>query len=662
MRLMALICCIALLPIMAMAQARNTAWRDAVGDWSDAAKWSTGLPDGLARTAVAGKSEVSLKEGMAVVGGLLVGTGRGDHGRITIDGGELVVRRSFVQIGEEDGGSGEVVVNGGAFHNASATYIGGANSVPGRSCRGALRVSGGSHVSRIITLGWGAGSEAMLRVEGSRVAAVHVLDYVTMGAYLEGVPSTSTLAFTLDAQGVTPITIQSPRGGLSMVRKPAANRCHLRIALSAVPPREDVTLITANVATKGEFDDLPEGAEISATWQGRVFKWKLTYRGGVSRCDLVLGDVRGHRDSDVTSATRARPAAPAFLWKDIPLRDPLPPQFEPAFEGAEGFGAIAKGGRGGREIVVENLADSGPGSLRAAVQAKGPRTVTFRVGGIIPLKSPLQITEPFLSILGQTAPDGGIELRGSGIVVRTHDVVLRHLRVRPGETSNGQDAIEFYDAERCVADHCTFMWGDDETCSIVGLSDAITIQHCIIAEGLNHAGHSMASIAGGERTTWHHNLIAHCRTRNPRFAGATWCDFRNNVIYNWMDVAAYGEFERLNLVVNVFKPGPSTKPNALRFFDGEAVLLPVTFHARGNLLHGHDASDWTHIRCDTAARTDTPFPAPTVRTHEAHEAMQRILDEAGATLPKRDATDARIVQSVRDGTGQILDRVPLGND
>lgn len=644
--------------VSAMVQARNTVWRDEVGVWNESSRWSTGQPDGLARASISGKAEVTLTGGREVVGGLLVGAGKGDQGRLIIQGGELVVRRGFVQVGEEDEGSGELVLHAGAFQSASSTYIGGANSAPGRQCKGGVVVHGGTFVSRIVTLGWGSNSEAAMRIEGSNASAVHVLDYVTMGAYLEGAPSTSTLAFTLDATGVTPITIQSLEGGLSIVRKPAANRCLLRIGLSAVPPREDVTLVAAHVTTKGKFDGLPEGAEISATWQGRVFKWRLTYRGGVSGCDLVLRDVQGHLDGEKVSAARQPPAAPELLWHSIPLRNPLPAEFEPAFNGAEGFGAIAKGGRGGREIVVENLADSGSGSLRAAVQASGPRSVVFRVGGVIDLKSPLQITEPLVSILGQTAPTPGIELRGCGILVRTQDVVLRHLRVRPGESAVGKDAVEFYDAERCIADHCTFMWGDDETCSITGLSDAITIQHCIIAEGLNHAGHSMAAIAGGERTTWHHNLIAHCRTRNPRFAGATWCDFRNNVIYNWVDVAAYGEFERLNFVGNLYKPGPNTKPNALRFFDSNSSLLARTLFVSGNVLSGQSGTDWDFIRCEPAARADVPFSALVVQTQDAIEAFDHVLHDVGATLPKRDVHDERVVKSVRHGTGTILDKAP----
>ena len=650
-----LVCVLASWP--AFGEVRTTTWRDGAGEWADTTRWSAGLPDGLARGELAGRSRVRLAKGQAVTGGLQVGAGRGDDVRLELAGGQLVVRRNFIRIGEEDGGVAQIVQEAGALHCPSATYIGGANGTPGRACRGTLRIRGGSFVSRVVTLGWGCGSEALLAIEGSRADAVHVLDYITLGAYEPCQPSDCTLAFTLDARGVTPITIQSSSGGLTLERKKVANHCRLRIELSAIPPRDDVTLIAAKALTRGEFDGLPEGSEIVADWKGRTFRWKLTYRGGSSGCDLMLRDVKGHLVDEVVSALRARPDVPEFLWLKIPLREPLPVTFEPAFAGAEGFGAIARGGRDGREIEVVKLDDSGPGSLRAAIETKGPRVIVFKVGGTIRLKTPLVVREPFVSILGQTASDDGIELRGSGLAVRTHDVVLRYLRIRPGHESNGEDAIEFYDAERCIADHCSFTWGDDETCSIVGLSDAITIQHCLIAEGLNHANHSMAGIAGGERTTWHHNLIAHCRTRNPRFAGSAWCDFRNNVIYNWGDVAAYGDFERLNYVANWLQPGPSTKQQPPLYYSDRSVLPPRSFFAHGNWMNSA-AADWTAIECEKTARADEPFAAPSVTTDTAETALRQIDDQAGVTLPRRDATDARIVNDVRQRTGRIIDRTP----
>ena len=642
------------------AQPLTSTWTSGEGMWTDAEHWKEGVPNGLVRALLRGQSDLTLDHGRQAVGGITVGHGKDVNVKLHITGGELIVRRNFLVIGEEDRSHGEVTLDAGALHCIGDTCIAAANCEPGRQCEGTLRIRGGNFATRILTMGWGPKSEATLAIEGSEAEAVHVLDYVTIGAYLDRPASCSTIDFTLDDHGVTPITIQNPRNGLNIVRKPPKNVCRLSIKLSAVPPRDDVPLIAAHVKPKGVFDDLPEGAEVSASYRGRAYHWTLTYAGGSSGCDVVLTQVRGHADDAPVTHTRAVPVSPKLLWTEIPLREPLPTKFEPAFAGAEGFGAIAQGGRGGREIVVENLNDSGPSSLRAAIESKGPRTIAFGVSGTITLKNHLSIREPFVSILGQSAAGEGITIRGRGLSVMTHDVVLRHLRVRPGEESRGDDAIEFHDAERCIADHCSFEWGDDETCSIAGLSDAITVQHCIIAEGLNHEGHSMAGLAGGERITWHHNLIAHCRTRNPRFADVVCCDFRNNVIYNWGDTATYGEFEHVNLVSNWFKPGPSTTQKPPRFHVGETMVAPASLFAQGNVMETRpDATqdNWQAIGFPREAEAKQPFEAAPVKTESAQEAYAHVLETAGATEPKRDEVDQRILNSVKKGTGHIINKV-----
>jgi hypothetical protein len=324
----------------------------------------------------------------------------------------------------------------------------------------------------------------------------------------------------------------------------------------------------------------------------------------------------------------------------------------PAFPGAEGFGALARGGRDGREIAVTNLDDSGPGSLRAAVAEKGARRIVFRVGGTIPLRSPLVVGEPFVSLLGQTAPAPGITLRGSGVIVRTHDAVLQHLRIRPGDDTTEMDALEFYDAERCLVDHCSLGWGTDETCSVVGLSDAITIQHCILSESLDRAQHSMAAIAGGERVTWHHNPFAHCGSRNPRFAMPTLCDFRNNVIYDWGHTAGYGDFERANFVANYYRPGPSTR-------GAQRHTLPRARRRHRRRTHRSRARAGKGGRHPAAARLDRrPRDRKRARPHRPHPAHRRgsrwlvrmAIGEAGiagrlcetAEASHRDALQARV--------------------
>ncbi len=252
----------------------------------------------------------------------------------------------------------------------------------------------------------------------------------------------------------------------------------------------------------------------------------------------------------------------------------------PAFPGAEGFGANALGGRGGDVIEVTNLNDDGPGSLRAAINSEGPRIVVFRTGGTIELQSTLEIINPFITIAGQTAPGGGITLKNRSsskgtLFVRTHDVVIRNLRSRPGppaERSSNGDAIEILgpDAYNIIIDHCSFSWAIDEVVSTWYAAHNITIQWSIIAEGLNCSKHekgchSMGMLLGSEGSgniSIHHNLFAHNHQRNPFIKTSGLVDVVNNVIYNpWgtPSVATddFGEVQ-VNYIANYFKRGADT--------------------------------------------------------------------------------------------------------
>jgi pectate lyase len=534
-------------------------------------------------------------------------------------------------------------------------------------------------------VGAGLGAESLVSIEGSHPSAVDVLDYV----YIEGLaapdgkPGDSTLSFTLDARGVTPITIQSRADGLRII-KDAKSRCRLQIHLSAIPPRDDVTLVSAHVPTLGTFDDLPEGGEITAQYQDHTYRWKLTYHGGSSGDDLVLKNQSDYSADAPVTHTRPVPPIPQPLWTKYSPFSLVIPKGEPAFPGAEGYGAFTAGGRGGKTLYVDNLNDSGPGSLRAAIETPGPRTIVFRVGGVIQLKSVLNISEPFVTIDGQNAQGDGIMLHNYGITVKTHDVVLRYFRVRVGDEDvrsharplsyyrggGGDDALYFIDnAKNCIADHLSLSWSTDTTLSTTKGSDLITIQWCILSESLDFADHGYASIAGGNRVTWHHNLFAHNQSRNVRFQGMVDADFRNNVIYDWGDKAAYGEFNHLNYIGNYLKPGPSTTQNPPLFHDGKAVVAPQSLFVADNILEGDgkvDHNNWRGVgyyyfdwkNLDASK----PFPAPPVTTESARDAYDLVLTNAGDTLPKRNDVDNRIVQEVRKGCGHIIKWVKDAGD
>lgn len=170
---------------------------------------------------------------------------------------------------------------------------------------------------------------------------------------------------------MTPIEIQSRWYGLC-IEHDAESRCRLQIALNAVPPREDVTLLSAKVPIKGTFDGLPEGTEITAEYAGHIYCWKLTYQGGSSGHDLVLQNRSNYTASAPVTHVRPESVAPKPLWWGHPVYPLSIPAGRVAFPGTQGYGAFALGGRGGRNLYVDNLDDAGPGSLRAAVEASGP--------------------------------------------------------------------------------------------------------------------------------------------------------------------------------------------------------------------------------------------------------------------------------------------------
>ncbi|HUC84033.1 MAG TPA: hypothetical protein VL970_02490, partial [Candidatus Acidoferrales bacterium] len=364
-----------------------------------------------------------------------IGLNPGDHARVESDGGQLVLLQDSLRVGEYTGSEGEFVLKAGAMHGFMDVFVGGASGVSGRGTKATLRIQGGSFLGRTLTVGIGWGAQSLVSIEGSGASAIHVLDYVELAAFADtnGAPGNTTLAFTLDEHGVTPITIQSRYRGL-WFDKEAKSHCHLQIHLSAIPPREDVTLVSAHTKVRGTFDDLPEGGEITAGFGGRTYRWQLTYEGGASGYDLVLKNKSEYGAGAPVTHTRPMPQTPKPLWIGqnlYPLSAEMPG--EPAFDGAEGFGAFTPGGRGGKMIYVENLNDSGPGSLRAAIEAPGARTILFHVGGVISLKSKLVIAGPCITIDGSQAPGPGILVRNHGLEVHTHDVVLRHFRVRIGD-------------------------------------------------------------------------------------------------------------------------------------------------------------------------------------------------------------------------------------
>ena len=389
--------------------------------------------------------------------------------------------------------------------------------------------------------------------------------------------------------------------------------------------------------------------------------------------------------------------SPAGAVGQVP---PLPwklPEGIPAFPGAWGGGMFATGGRGGKVIAVTSLNDSGPGSLRAAIDAPGPRIVVFRVAGTIRLESALQINNPDITIAGQTAPGDGICLANASININTRNVVVRHLRARRGRTGGG-DCIGGHPEGQVIVDHCSASWGLDENLSLYRskkfLPDGkemtlptrnITVQWCISSEALNPNDHAYGGTWGGEDSTFHHNLFA-CNTgRNPSIGWPGEFDYRNNVAFNWRHRTMDGEDETslVNVINNYLKPGPATSPHMRNviarmqmrshyspdrpsWVAGRYVATnrPGKWYVSGNIVEGSPEvtkNNWLGMRGpEDLARVNTPFEGWPSAQQSAADAYEAVLARAGATLPRRDAVDRRIVEMVR--TGKTLTKTGIIDD
>ena len=361
-----------------------------------------------------------------------------------------------------------------------------------------------------------------------------------------------------------------------------------------------------------------------------------------------------------------------------------------AFPGAEGFGAYAKGGRGGDVYTVTNLTDFGAGSLRYGIQtASGPRTIVFAVSGLIKLNGTLSVDKDNITIAGQTAPGDGICLRDGCLEVKADNVIVRYIRSRLGaEAGRESDAISITRGHNVILDHCSASWSVDEcfSCSTGDKDriDSVTVQWSIISEALENSIHSKgahsygALIRGcyGAKYSYHHNLFAHNRSRNPRPGNydentalldpeGLLFDYRNNVMYNWggSRPGYDGDKEsvcRYNYVGNYGKPGPNSNTTGYAYSAGCKLFRA---YYEGNYFFGQIPADpwslvtysgtWTSTEKDDYKMTE-PFPTGPIVTETAQDAYNNVMAHVGASRV-RDAVDARVINDVENGTGSIID-------
>lgn len=352
-----------------------------------------------------------------------------------------------------------------------------------------------------------------------------------------------------------------------------------------------------------------------------------------------------------------------------------------AFPDAEGYGRFARGGRGGKVVAVTNLNDSGPGSFRDAVTNDiGPRTIVFNTSGIIQLNSRLVLSQPYVTVAGQTAPGKGICIRSAPFGVTGNDAVVQNVRVRVGGGPT-YDGMGLTGADYSIIDHCSISWTIDESFSSRSGKN-ITLQKTLISEALNAAGHQnypagtehgYAATIGGDIGSFHHNLLAHCYGRNWSLGGGLdgsgaysgRMDITNNVVYNWGSRTTDGGTKEVNFVNNYYKPGAGSKIFVAfnQQNEGAGTGMQQCFFS-GNVMPGYfDESNQTAGRKASGITVsfqnfvNTPFFPSYVTTQSAKNAYKIVLSDVGCTQPEFDEHDQRIITETLNGTYSITGSV-----
>ncbi len=500
----------------------------------------------------------------------------------------------------------------------------------------------------------------------------------------------------------TPVEVAPPDG----IRAVASGETSLTFTWKAVDGAESYTVRLEEAATgamfKWEqinetmytFDGLKTGTEY-------LFKVKVRTADGESAYSSPVKAVPGESVPDVPDDPDDSDDPGEILegYAEFMIPSHEEDGVARAFPGAEGGGMYVTGGRGGRVIHVTNLNDSGEGSLRAAVDASGPRTVVFDVSGIIELESQLRIRNGNLTIAGQTAPGDGICIKNYATVVEADNVIIRFVRFRLGNkvlNTDGEDCIWGRRHRDIILDHCSMAWSIDECASFYG-NENFTMQWCILTESLkdsNHpkGEHGYGGIWGGKNASFHHNMLANHDSRNPRFdhpqiyenpdnpARRGHVDFRNNVIFNWGNNNTYGgEGGWFNLVNNYYKQGKDSRDRKYIYdVNGIYTSKDIDYgypelYVSGNVYHdypGITADNLTGLYWHDDSSYEVPSDAVILSsplslegpsgqdiytsTHSAYDAFEAVCDFGGAS-DARDAVDERAVSGAESGTGAIID-------
>jgi hypothetical protein len=410
---------------------------------------------------------------------------------------------------------------------------------------------------------------------------------------------------------------------------------------------------TASPEYKGNQAAINASYPVSGLYSGTTYYWRV---------DEVLAN------NEIVKGT---------VWRFRPA--------QLAFPDAEGYGRFARGGRGGKVVAVTNLNDSGPGSLREAVTNDiGPRTIVFTTSGIIQLNSRLVLSQPYVTVAGQTAPGKGICIRSAPFGVTGNDDIVQNLRVRIGGGPT-YDGMGLTGADNSIIDHCSISWTIDESFSSRSGKN-ITLQRTLISEALNAAGHQnypagtehgYAGSISGDVGSFHHNLLAHNYGRNWSLAGgldgnnyfAGRLDITNNVVYNWGSRTTDGGASEVNFVGNYYKPGPGMQLQQYAltmnhednfagmqrcYFDGNKM---PGFFDETNQDQGRRSVVSSGITVSYETFVTTPFFPSYVTTQSATKAYKMVLSDVGCTQPQFDDHDIRMVNETLNGTYSVTGSV-----
>ena len=369
-----------------------------------------------------------------------------------------------------------------------------------------------------------------------------------------------------------------------------------------------------------------------------------------------------------------------------------------AFPGAEGGGMYTTGGRGGKVIHVTTLADSGTGSLRAALNESGTRTIVFDVAGIIELKSALTIKSGNVTIAGQTAPGDGICIKNYELRFENADnIIIRYVRFRMGDEAKREaDALWGRYNRNIIIDHCSMSWSTDE-CSSFYANEFFTMQWCILTESLRNSvhgkgKHGYGGIWGGKNASFHHNLLANHDSRNPRIDHPQIygnyvethrgnVDYRCNAVYNWGSNHTYGgEDGWFNIVNNYYKPGPASSDrkyfvDAYGTYEKDGTIYADSYpqmYLSGNVntkytelgaannastIYWHNGAGYGNYNSLLTSPLKIEGPQQKsvyTTTHSAEASFNAICQYAGASLV-RDIVDERASTDAKNGTATFKD-------